>query len=62
MTDTNPTRPTDFSDRSGFKRLAFGSATEAVIRNAPAPILTVHRDVAHHEGLYRRIDRSAKEV
>jgi len=41
--------------RSGFKRLALGSVTEAVLRNAPAPVLTVHRDVGRRKGLYRRI-------
>jgi nucleotide-binding universal stress UspA family protein len=41
--------------RSGFKRLMLGSVTEAVLRDAPAPVLTVHRDVARRTGLYRRI-------
>jgi nucleotide-binding universal stress UspA family protein len=41
--------------RSGLKRLVLGSVTEAVLRNAPAPVLTVHRDVAHRKGLFRRI-------
>jgi nucleotide-binding universal stress UspA family protein len=41
--------------RSGFKRLVLGSVTEAVLRDAPAPVLTVHDDVARRKGLYRRI-------
>jgi nucleotide-binding universal stress UspA family protein len=41
--------------RSGFKRLALGSVTESVLRDAPAPVLTVHRDVARHTGLFGRI-------
>jgi nucleotide-binding universal stress UspA family protein len=39
----------------GFKRLALGSVTEAVLRNAPVPVLTVHRDLARPKGFFRRI-------
>jgi len=41
--------------RSGFKRLALGSVTETVLRDPPAPVLTVHRDVARRRGLFRRM-------
>ena len=41
--------------RSGFKRLVLGSVTEAVLRDAPAPVLTVHQNDARRKGLYRRI-------
>jgi nucleotide-binding universal stress UspA family protein len=41
--------------RSGFQRLTLGSVTEAVLLDPPAPVLTVHRDVAHRKGLFRRI-------
>lgn len=41
--------------RSGLKRLALGSVTESVLRDPPAPVLTVHQGVAHRKGLFRRI-------
>lgn len=41
--------------RSGFKRLLLGSVTEAVLRDAPAPVLTVHDGLRRRKGLYRRI-------
>jgi nucleotide-binding universal stress UspA family protein len=55
--------------RSGFKRLVLGSVTEAVLRDAPALVLTVRRDVARRSGLFRRIvcatdisERSARTI
>jgi len=41
--------------RSGLGRLVLGSVTEAMLTNAPIPVLTVHRDAAGRQGLFRRV-------
>lgn len=39
--------------RSGFKRLVLGSVTEALLRHAPVPVVTVHRSLPRRKGLFR---------
>jgi nucleotide-binding universal stress UspA family protein len=41
--------------RSGFKRLALGSATEAVLDHPPAPVLTVNRHRSRPEGPFHTV-------
>jgi nucleotide-binding universal stress UspA family protein len=41
--------------RSGFKRLALGSVTEAVLRDPPASVLIVRHEVAPRRDVFRRI-------
>jgi len=41
--------------RSGLKRLVLGSVTEAILRDPPALVLTVHCELAHRKGLFRRM-------
>jgi len=41
--------------RSGLGRLVLGSVTEAMLTDAPVPVLTVHRDAAGGPGLFRRV-------
>ncbi|HJQ96931.1 MAG TPA: universal stress protein, partial [Candidatus Polarisedimenticolaceae bacterium] len=41
--------------RTGLGRVLLGSVTEAILRHAPAPVLTVNRPVPHDEKLYRSV-------
>ena len=41
--------------RTGLGRVLLGSVTEAILRHAPAPVLTVNRPVPHHEKLFRSV-------